>query len=271
MNAFDVPTKWHPEFTMAFQPIVDTRAENPIFAYEALVRGPAGEGADAIFAAVPETSLIAFDALCRSRAIEIAASLGLTANLSVNVSAPAISDRHYGLHTSFKTARQVGWPIERLIFEMTEHNPVKDFHRLGRWVEAARSRNVTIAIDDFGAAYAGLNTLLLLRPQMIKLDLALIRGIDTDRGRQALVKGLLDACTCLGCSVVAEGVETAAEFSTLSRLGITLMQGYFFAMPALASFPQITRTAFAAPDENLAALASTASLQAGAIPQYHPA
>ncbi|WP_454858324.1 EAL domain-containing protein [Rhizobium binxianense] len=225
---------------MAFQPIVDIGAGGAVFAYEALVRGPAGQGADKVFSDVSPTLLNAFDEVCRSRAIDMAASLGMASRLSLNVSASAICDRRHGLHASLRRARKRGWPIDNLIFEMTEHDPVSDLGKLGRWIAAARTRNVKVAIDDFGAGYAGLSRLLTLRPEIIKLDLALVRNIDTDRSRQALVKGVVDACRSFDCTVIAEGVETDREFFMLSQLDVTLMQGFLFAKPGLASLPAIT-------------------------------
>lgn len=240
MRQTEAPTITDLMFTMAFQPIVDTSADGLIFAYEALVRGPNGEGADRILAEVPAADAIAFDDACRSRALSMATALGMRCRLSVNISAAAICHRRHGLHATLRTARQLGWPPGDLIFEMTEHDPVSDLAKLGRWISAARNRNATVAIDDFGAGYAGLHILLFLRPEIIKLDLALVRNIDTDPTRQALVKGVIDACNSFGCLVIAEGVETHAEFSMLSMLGVTLMQGYLFARPGLASLPVIT-------------------------------
>lgn len=240
MKHMGAPTHIEIEFTMAFQPIVDTGAGGSVFAYEALVRGSSGQGADKIFAGISPTSLTAFDEACRSRAIDLASSLGMSSRLSLNVSATAICDRRHGLHATLRRARKLGWSIDNLIFEMTEHDPVADVDRLGRWIAAARSRDVKIAIDDFGAGYAGLSSLLALRPEIIKLDLALVRNIDTDRSRQALVKGVVDACRSFDCTVIAEGVETDQEFSMLSQIGVTLMQGFLFARPGLASLPAIT-------------------------------
>ncbi len=227
-------------FTMAFQPIVDTGAGGLVFAYEALVRGQNGEGADTVFAQVSKGDAISFDAACRSRAISMAAELGLPCRLSLNVSATAICDRRHGLAATLRSARQIGFPLDSLVFEMTEHDPVSDHGKLSRWIAAARNRNVMVVIDDFGAGYAGLSNLLLLRPDIVKLDAMLVRDIDTDRSRQVLVKGIVEACRSFACMVVAEGVETDGEFSMLSLLGITLMQGFLFARPALASFPTVS-------------------------------
>ena len=227
------------DFTLAFQPIIDTQAGGAVFAYEALVRGPGGEGAKQVFGQVPAESAVAFDAACRSRAVSIAAGLNIPCNISLNISATAICDGRYGIPATMRSARQTGFPLRNLIFEMTEHDPVSDMSKLGRWIAAARKRDIKVAIDDFGAGYAGLSNLLELRPQIVKLDVALVRGIDTDQSRQALVKGIIDACQSFGCDVIAEGVETNAEFSMLSVVGITLMQGYLFAKPSVATLPSV--------------------------------
>ncbi|PSJ61525.1 diguanylate phosphodiesterase [Mesorhizobium soli] len=228
---------------MAFQPIVDTAAGGTLFAYEALLRGRYGESAATVFASVPPERTLAFDAACRERAVEMAASFGVRCGLSLNVSASAICDHRYGLHTTLRAAQRVGWPAGRLIFEMTEQEPVEDKAKLSRWMAAARNRGVTVAIDDFGAGYAGINSLLQLRPDMVKLDMELVHGIDADRSRRAIVKGVVDACAAFGCRVVGEGVETEAEFTVLASLGIGLMQGYLFARPGIACLPEIVRPA----------------------------
>lgn len=230
-----------PAFTMAFQPVVDVAAMK-VFAYEALVRGVSGEGARAVLDRVGEDDLLAFDAACRSRAVEMAASFGLRCGLSLNVSPRAIFDRRYGLHATLRTARRVNWPVRQLIFEITEHERLQDPVRLRRWFAACRNRGVTIAIDDFGAGFNGLNDLLQLRPAMVKLDMGLVRGIDADRARQLLVKGVVDACSAFGCRVVGEGVETEAELAMLSSLGIRLVQGHLLARPEIARLPEIVRT-----------------------------
>ena len=229
------------EFSMAFQPVVDMHAGGKLFAYEALVRGPQGEGADTVFARILPENAVAFDAACRERALQMAASFGVRCRLCLNVSPSAIQHHRFGIHATLEAARRGGWPVRRLIFELTEQEPITDIGKLARWMAALRNRGVTIAVDDFGAGHAGLSNLLQLRPQMIKIDMALVRGIDADRSRQALVKGIVEACTAFNCAVIGEGVETEAEFLMLSGLGIGLMQGHLFAKPGFACLPEIIR------------------------------
>lgn len=225
------------KYTFAFQPIVDVLdPENP-FAYEALVRGVNGETADAVLDSIPSAERLSFDAACREKALEMAVALGIGGKLSLNIVADAACDPRYGLAATLRAARRVGWPTDRLIFEVTEHVPVARPERLGRWIASGRNMGFTVAIDDFGAGHATIEILLRLRPSMVKLDMNLIRHIDADPPRRSIVRGLIEACDIFNCVVVAEGVETAAEFETLRSFGVRFMQGYFFARPAIAALP----------------------------------
>lgn len=225
-------------FTMAFQPIVDVRDRQQPYAYEALLRGPNGEPANVVLANVPAKDVLPFDAACRKKALEMAQFLGIRTRLSLNVTAEAVGNYRHGLHATLQVAREIGFPASKLIFEITERAPITNLRRLTRWMMAARNRGVTIALDDFGAGHANIGTLLQLRPYIVKLDMGLIRGIDADRPRQALVSGVASACHSFGGFVVAEGVETEEEFAAIKRLGIRLMQGYYIAKPSVASLPQ---------------------------------
>lgn len=231
--------------TFAFQPIIDVTAGGAAFALEALVRGKNGESAVNVLSAVPAGEALAFDATCRQQALEMAAFLGIRAKLSLNVSAAAICHYRYGLHATLDSARKVGWPAERLIFEMTEHVQVPDTARLLRWITAVRNRGAIVALDDFGAGYASIDSLLRLRPDIIKLDMQLVRGINIDAVRQALVRGIVEACAQFDCDIVAEGVETQGEFDTLCAFGIRYMQGYLLAPPLLAKSSALARHAAA--------------------------
>ena len=109
---------------------------------------------------------------------------------------------------------------------------------------ASTSASAFTAIDDFGAGFAGLNLLADFQPDIIKLDMDLIRGIDQSRPRQAIVRGTVAMCEELGIQVIGEGVETADECSALHDLGIHLMQGYLFSRPLFESCGQAERLAW---------------------------
>ena len=106
-----------------------------------------------------------------------------------------------------------------------------------RIVAEYRRQGFLTALDDFGAGYAGLSLLANFRPDLIKIDMDLLRGIDADAGRGAIVAGLVAIARGLGVTVLAEGVETRGEFDALRDLGIALFQGYHFAKPLFEGLP----------------------------------
>ncbi|MHB9879869.1 EAL domain-containing protein [Pacificimonas sp. ICDLI1SI03] len=230
------------EFTMAFQPIVDLRS-NRVFAYEALVRGAAGESAAQVLAAVDPVTIYRFDQTCRVKAIELAGAL-FPANepdikLSINFMPNAVYEPNACIRASLAAARRVGFAPERLMFEFTETEHMVDVPHVRNIVEAYRARGFTTAIDDFGAGYSGLNLLAELQPDILKLDMALIRGIDTSKSRRAIVANVCRLAEELGVSCIAEGIETAEELETLREVGVDLVQGYHIARPATGALPDI--------------------------------
>lgn len=223
---------------MAFQPIVDAR-DRSVFGYEALVRGEDGAGAADVIARVRPEQLYRFDQTCRVKAIETAARLGLRGRLSINFFPNAVYEPATCIRLTLEAARRCGFPTERLMFETAESEQVRDHRHLTRIFSDYRNRGFLTAIDDFGAGYAGLNLLADFQPDVLKLDIALVRGIDADRPRQAIVGGVMHMAAAVGSTVIAEGVETAAEYRMLRALGVPLFQGYLFARPALEALHDV--------------------------------
>lgn len=222
---------------MAFQPILEA-GSGRVFAQEALVRGPQGEAAGWVLDRVAARQRYAFDQSCRATAIAEAARLGVAetgARLSINFLPNAVRDPRHCLRSTLRAAERTRFPISSLIFELTEGERVRDPARLRWLVDAYRDLGLAIAIDDFGAGHAGLALLADMRPDIVKLDMALVRGIAEDRGRRVLVAAMRGACEELGIGFVAEGVETRAEYETLLGLGVGLFQGHLMGRPALES------------------------------------
>lgn len=224
------------DFTMAFQPILDLDSGRP-FAYEALVRGLAGEGAAAILAKVNDGNRYRFDQSCRVKAIELATDLGMHrlagCRLSINFLPNAIYRPETCIRSTLEACARFGFPMENLMFEVTEGERVTDFGHLINIFSDYRRRGFFTAIDDFGAGYSGLNLLAEFQPHVIKLDMELIRGVDGHPARQAIVSAIVTMADRLGITLVAEGIETAGERDTLRDLGIRYQQGYLFARPAI--------------------------------------
>ncbi|MBV8657600.1 MAG: EAL domain-containing protein [Burkholderiales bacterium] len=234
------------DFTMAFQPILDVVTGAPI-AYEALVRGTGGESAASILAKVDDGNRYRFDQACRVRAIELAARLGLAqysdCRLSINFLPNAVYRPASCIKATLEATRLYGLPHNRLIFEVTEGERVRDSEHLKGIFEEYRRQGMLTAIDDFGAGYAGLNLLAQFQPHIVKLDMELTRGIGLDSVRQIIVEAVSLACTKLGIRIIAEGIETQSEADFLASLGITWQQGYLYAKPEIEALPLIDRLA----------------------------
>ncbi|MFG6667292.1 EAL domain-containing protein [Halomonas sp. HNIBRBA4712] len=222
------------DFTMAFQPIVDLSAAK-VIAYEALVRGMNGESAYSILSKVTDDLLYRFDQACRVRAIEMASALDMPTALSINFLPNAVYEPHACIQATLEVSRRVGWPADRLIFEITETERVKDRQHLADIIEAYRTMGFETALDDFGNGYANLDLLAELAPNRLKIDREVVMHCDSDVRRQALLKAVVTLGRELGTSLIAEGVETEAEALWLARAGIMRQQGYFYAKPAINS------------------------------------
>jgi EAL domain-containing protein (putative c-di-GMP-specific phosphodiesterase class I) len=226
------------DFTMAFQPIVDI-ASRSIFGYEALVRGRNNEGADSVLSQLNDSNRYRFDQSIRVKAIDMAKNLGLQGMLSINFLPNAVYKPETCIRATLEAAAELDFPTNRIMFEVTEGEKVKDHDHLRNIFIEYKKHQFTTAIDDFGAGYAGLNLLADWQPDIIKLDMALTRNIDSDRIRRSLVFAILSVCRDFSIRVIAEGVETREECMTLADEGVTLFQGYLFARPGFESLPLV--------------------------------
>jgi EAL domain-containing protein (putative c-di-GMP-specific phosphodiesterase class I) len=223
---------------MAFQPIVDIETASA-YAFEALVRPPGGGSAHDVLSRITEENRYAFDQACRVKAITLAARLESSALLSINFLPNAVYQAAACLAKTFEAAQRACFPLHHLIFEVTENEPSRDVGHLQDIFNEYKRHGMITAIDDFGAGHSGLNMLADFQPDIIKIDMALTRAINSDPVRFEIVRAVIDLCARLHVSVVAEGVETIEEAVTLRGLGVRLFQGYLFARPALEQLPRI--------------------------------
>jgi len=124
-----------------------------------------------------------------------------------------------------------GFPAEKIILEITEHDYVENYDDFSYALAPLRRRGVKIAIDDAGAGYSSMCHILNIRPDFIKLDISLTRSINTDRWRRALARALIEFGQDTDCKIIAEGVETEGEMSTLRELGVHAAQGWLLGRP----------------------------------------
>lgn len=220
---------------MAYQPIVSVSGRS-VFAYEALLRS------DDKTLPHPGAILDAAERLGRlpelGRAIRGAASNSFAAAppdvlLFVNLHARDLADP--GLRSPDAPLSAIA---SRVVLEITERASLDEVKDARARIADLREIGFMIAIDDLGAGYAGLTSFATLQPEIVKLDMSLIRDVDRDSTRQKLVRSMTALCKDLGMTVVAEGVETTAERDTLTELGCDLLQGYLFARPG-RPFPDV--------------------------------
>ncbi len=226
--------KWTCSF--AFQPIVNARTQQ-VTAYEALVRGPNNESADAILSSIKPADLATFDEECRKAALSIARRLEINCDLNLNLLPQGFRADRDCLASTLDTAIEEGFDPERLVLEVTETEVLGNQDRFTELVGIYRGLGMRTAIDDFGSGYSALNVLAEFHPDQIKLDKQLIRGIQQRGPQQAIVRAILQICRDLGIQFIAEGIESEAEYQWLLDEGVELFQGYLFAHPAFESLP----------------------------------
>lgn len=227
------------DFTMAFQPIIDRRNKS-IFAQEALVRGLNRESAGEIISRVNGDNLYKFDQTCRIKAVRLASELNINSYLSINFLPNAVYRPENCLRTTIKAASDYNFPLDRIIFEITEVEKVNSNAHLKNIVTEYQRQGFKTAIDDFGSGYSGLNLLSIFQPDYLKLDMELTRDIDSNRIKQTIVKGIINVANDLGITIIAEGIESRNELTALEDYGVNLFQGYYFAKPSFESLAEIS-------------------------------
>lgn len=226
------------DFSMAFQPIVNF-GDQQVWGYETLVRGLENQSAAFILDQIDGTRVHSFDQIIRSKAIRLAHSLHFNEFLSINFLPNAVYKPENCIRSTLAVCDELGFDKKRIMFEVTEAEKITDHAHLKSIFTEYKKHQFLTAIDDFGAGYSGLNLLAEWQPDIIKLDMNLIRGIDENKTKQLIVKSIIDVCNGLGIQVIAEGVETKQELAPLVDFGVTLFQGYYFARPLFEGLPKV--------------------------------
>lgn len=224
----------HNDIRSVFQPIVSlSNAE--IIGYEALSRGPQGsmlEYPDALFAAAAEFNLVwELEYLCRDTALEKSQDIIPAKMIFINVDPKIMNDPRFQKGHTRDLLNKFCANASNVIFEITEKTAINDYKSFCSLLDNYTSQGYKIAIDDTGSGYSGLRTIAETRPSFIKVDMELIRDIDKDTLKQAMLKALYDFSLTSNSKIIAEGIETEAELTTLIQLGIPYGQGFFLQKP----------------------------------------
>jgi EAL domain-containing protein (putative c-di-GMP-specific phosphodiesterase class I) len=184
------------------------------------------------------SALRAFHRRTAEASILRAAELGLlelNASLSVNLQ-PDLHPDALDAEFILEVANRCGLAPSNILLELTEDHrlPIPEYKQL---LTRNKQAGFATGMDDFGAGYSGLTALVECRPEVLKLDRALVRGIDTSDTRQKIVAAFAKCCEALDMRLIAEGIETPGECQMLVQLGITHMQGYLFSRPVLDALP----------------------------------
>ncbi len=223
----------------AFQPIIDT-FKGKITSLEALIRSDDGKFPEAILDCLDGEEKYKFD--LESKAIAIAQGAKLlnpSQSLSINLCPGAMTYLPDVGEYLCKLLGESGLKPEQLVLEVTETEIIKENDAFFEAVERVRSRGIRIAIDDFGAGYAGLSLLADFSPDKIKLDRKITTGIHENGHRQAITEAVLEFANAMGIPLVVEGVETIEEWLWLQHIGVQRFQGFLFAKPCLNGIAEV--------------------------------
>lgn len=206
------------------------------FAYEALSRGLRADGSliggGTLVSAASEADLLfQFDRAARLTAVDSFAAVRTDAHLFVNFSPTAIYDPNFCLRTTIARTRALSLDPGRIVFEVIESEQHKDLDHLERILTVYRDQGFRVALDDFGTGYSNYEVLERLRPDFVKIDMALVRAVNETPFKAAILDGLVALCRRFGITTLAEGIETEAELAWLSGHGIDLVQGFLLARP----------------------------------------
>ncbi|HYW30817.1 MAG TPA: EAL domain-containing protein [Gemmatimonas sp.] len=225
--------------TSHFQPIALASDPGLTYGHEALLRGVLPDGSliapTRLFDAARESGLLfQLDLAARRSAIAAAHSHGLRGALFINFAPTAIYDPAACLRTTVAAIDAAGIPRSCVVFEIVETERAQDTNHLRRILDYYRGAGFRIALDDVGSGYSSLNLIHLLRPDILKLDMELVRGVDQDPYKARIAANLLDVAGALGIETLAEGIETEGELAWARENGATYVQGYLLGRPAPA-------------------------------------
>jgi len=221
--------------TALFQPILDM-SDGTILGYEGLIRGPADSPLHSpanLFGAAKQQGLtVEVEMLCRQVVLQSFFFMNLPGNLFINVSPDTLTHPSFQNGQTLAYLDQLGIDPKRVIIEITENQPIFDFEKMRSALLHYRSMGFQIALDDLGQGFSSLRLWSELHPEFVKIDQHFVQDVNANPLKQQFLKSIQQIAQSSGTRVIAEGIETDAEFRVIRNLGINYGQGYFIARPS---------------------------------------
>jgi len=218
-----------------YQPIISLR-DQAFFGFEALTRVEQGEAFDSplpLFKfADEEGDHYTLDRIARSKAIEGSAIAGSVQKLFINVTARIMDDPHFTSGQTLVLLERCGLSPSNVVFEITERTSIDDFGAAKKLLDHYRSQGYRIAIDDVGAGYSSLQSIVELRPDYVKIDRSLVENIHLDEMKQHMMSTFVQLAGRMNIEVISEGIERPEELETVRGMGVHYGQGYLLGRPA---------------------------------------
>jgi len=217
-----------------YEPIVEVSSRT-VFGYESLIRGEEGtplRSPLALFSAAEEHDMIfELDCVCRSAGLRGAVDFPTGTKLFLNIRPTTIHDPNFRADRLIRTLEECQLSPTDVVFEISEQESLASFGRFREMRDEYRKLGFEFALDDTGAGYSGLEELLELEPEYIKMDRSMVSGVDQDSARQEVLGALLQVAQKMGARVIGEGLDTLEELEKLGELGIHFGQGWLFGKP----------------------------------------
>ena len=217
-----------------YEPIVEVESRT-VFGYEALARGPEGSrfhSPVALFTAAEEHELVfELDCVCRESGLRGAMDFPGGTKLFLNIRPTTIHDPSFQGERLIETLERRSLAPTDVVFEISEQESIESFGAFREMRDYYRGLGFQFALDDTGSGYAGLEELLEVEPDYIKIDRSMVSGVDQDPARQDVLSAVLQLADKMGAQVIGEGLDTLEELEMLGRLGIRFGQGWLFGHP----------------------------------------
>jgi EAL domain-containing protein (putative c-di-GMP-specific phosphodiesterase class I) len=222
------------QVTSVYEPIVSVESKT-VHGYEALARGPVGTDLHAplvLFGMAEEEGLVfELDCLCRASGLKGAVGLPGGTKLFLNIRPTTIHDPNFRAERLIKTLRECELSPSDVVFEVSEQESISNFEAFKEIRDYYRDLGFQFALDDTGAGYAGLEALVEISPDYIKVDRSFVSGVDIDPVRKTMLGALQTVAEKTGARLIAEGLDRLEELETLAELNIPFGQGWLFGKP----------------------------------------